>query len=327
MTSLVFNSSHTEFEAMAKKVIPSEFRMISGSHDNQVAVETLRKDFAKKARSSKSLSLVNIPSLSNTHQTLPENPRGKSGGACTQAFLSSVKDETGNALTSWATLLQKMKENLQDKGSKQVPQLSSSRHIDVKQPFRIVNDSKSNGIKRAVVIGINYVGSKGELFGCHSDAKNMIDFLKTNHSFEDENITILMDDGHHKSPTYKNIMTAFRKVTRESTSGDTVFLHYSGHGGRVKDTTGDENDGYDETVIPVDYFRAGQIVDDDINFDLVRKMKKGVLVTAMMDCCHSGTILDLPYRYRGGDDSGMGMEKDVFYADNDPPQDCCCFIY
>ena len=212
-------------------------------------------------------------------------------------------------------------------GSKQVPQLSSSRHIDVTQPFKIVNDSKSDGVKRALVIGINYVGSKGELFGCHSDAKNMVDFLKTDQGFEDENITILMDDGHHKSPTYRNIMRAFREIAGQSKSGDTVFLHYSGHGGRVKDKTGDENDGYDETIIPVDYFRAGQIIDDDINFDLVRKMKKGVLVTAMMDCCHSGTILDLPYRYRGGDDPGMGMEKEVFYADDDKPRDCCCFIY
>ena len=212
-------------------------------------------------------------------------------------------------------------------GSKQVPQLSSSRHIDVTQPFKIVNDSKSDGVKRALVIGINYVGSKGELFGCHSDAKNMVDFLKTDQGFEDENITILMDDGHHKSPTYRNIMRAFREIAGQSNSGDTVLIHYSGHGGRVKDKTGDENDGYDETIIPVDYFRAGQIIDDDINFDLVRKMKKGVLVTAMMDCCHSGTILDLPYRYRGGDDPGMGMEKEVFYADDDKPRDCCCFIY
>lgn len=312
---------------MAKEIIPSEFRMISGSHDKQVAIETLRKDFAKKVRSMKSLTMVDLPMLTNTHLQLPENPRGKMGGACTQAFLASMKDQTENGVTSWETLLQKMKDNIQDKGSKQVPQLSSSRHIDVKQPFEIVNSSNSNGVKRAVVIGINYVGSKGELYGCHSDATNMVDFLKTSHGFEDKNITILMDDGNHKSPTYRNIMIAYRKVAKESKAGDTVFLHYSGHGGRIKDETGDESDGYDETIIPVDYFRAGQIVDDVINFDLVRKMKKGVLVTAMMDCCHSGTILDLPYRYRGGDDRGMGMERDVFYAEDDPPQECCCFIY
>lgn len=44
------------------------------------------------------------------------------------------------------------------------------------------------------------------------------------------------------------------------------FFHYSGHGGRVKDTDGDEDDGYDETIYPVDFQQyegeSGQIVDD-----------------------------------------------------------------
>lgn len=44
------------------------------------------------------------------------------------------------------------------------------------------------------------------------------------------------------------------------------FFHFSGHGGRVKDTDGDEDDGYDETIYPVDHDRyqgdSGQIVDD-----------------------------------------------------------------
>lgn len=37
----------------------------------------------------------------------------------------------------------------------------------------------------------------------------------------------------------------------------------SGHGGQVKDKTGDEDDGYDECIYPVDFKRAGELVDDD----------------------------------------------------------------
>ena len=36
----------------------------------------------------------------------------------------------------------------------------------------------------------------------------------------------------------------------------------SGHGGQTKDTSGDEADGYDETIYPLDFEQAGQIVDD-----------------------------------------------------------------
>lgn len=36
----------------------------------------------------------------------------------------------------------------------------------------------------------------------------------------------------------------------------------SGHGGQTKDLDGDEADGYDEVIYPVDFEGAGHIVDD-----------------------------------------------------------------
>ena len=63
----------------------------------------------------------------------------------------------------------------------------------------------------------------------------------------------------------------------------------------MPDTSGDEDDGYDETLIPVDFRSAGQIIDDDIYKDFVKPMPAGVNVTVLMDCCHSGTAMDLPY--------------------------------
>lgn len=44
--------------------------------------------------------------------------------------------------------------------------------IDVNKPFKMINDD-SYGTKRAVMIGINYVGQQGELSGCHNDVTNM----------------------------------------------------------------------------------------------------------------------------------------------------------
>lgn len=183
----------------------------------------------------------------------------------------------------------------------QVPQLTSSRMIDVNKPFKIINDDMY-GTKRAVMIGINYTGQSGELSGCHNDVKNMKEYLMNVHGFEERNITVLMDDNYHESPTRSNISYAYRNLVSSCRPGDTVFTHYSGHGGRVRDTSGDEDDGYDETLIPVDFERAGQITDDELFQNLVKPMPKGVLMTSLMDCCHSGTVLDLPYRFTADGD-------------------------
>jgi hypothetical protein len=82
-----------------------------------------------------------------------------------------------------------------------------------------------------------------------------------------------------------------------------------GHGAYLKDDNNDEADGYDETLIPLDYEKSGQIRDDDLLRKLVLPMKAGVFVTSVMDCCHSGTVLDLPYKFKG-DGNQTSMEED-----------------
>ncbi|CAN0502487.1 unnamed protein product [Scytosiphon promiscuus] len=42
------------------------------------------------------------------------------------------------------------------------------------------------------------------------------------------------------------------------------MVGFLGHGGSVEDTNGDEVDGMDETLCPVDYPVAGEITDDEI---------------------------------------------------------------
>ena len=81
---------------------------------------------------------------------------------------------------------------------------------------------------------------------------------------------ILTDDNPnwHFQPTRQNIIQAMGWLARDARPGDSLFFHYSGHGGRQRDTDGDEDDGYDETILPVDFQKTGQITDDVIIFHL-----------------------------------------------------------
>lgn len=121
--------------------------------------------------------------------------------------------------------------------------------IDVNTKFDLVPES-ATGNKRAVMIGINYVGdSPGELSGCWNDVKNMKKYIMDVHGFEEENIVILLDDGEHTEPTAENIINAYKQVIADSEEEDAIFLHYSGHGTKIRDDDhNEEADGYDEAL-------------------------------------------------------------------------------
>jgi hypothetical protein len=72
---------------------------------------------------------------------------------------------------------------------------------------------------------------------------------------------------------------------------------------------GDESDGFDETIIPLDFQEAGHIKDDELIASFIKPIKKGVIVTCLMDCCHSGTVLDLPYQFVSDDKSKSDSMK------------------
>jgi metacaspase-1 len=60
-----------------------------------------------------------------------------------------------------------MRSNLQQMGYDQVPQLTSSRMIDVNKTMSVV-PPEATGRRRAILIGINYTGQQGQLSGCHN---------------------------------------------------------------------------------------------------------------------------------------------------------------
>jgi Caspase domain len=90
----------------------------------------------------------------------------------------------------------------------------------------------------------------------------------------------------------------------------------------VRDDDGDDKDGRDETLVPVDYAEAGQIRDDDLYDDLVCAMPEGSTLVALMYCCHSATVLDLPYAYKAF--SVNSFRPPGFIIGDKPMAMCCC---
>ncbi|CAB9513837.1 Metacaspase-1 [Seminavis robusta] len=262
-----------EFEENKPQALHADIWMISGCEDRQTSAD-----------------------VSNVAAFKLPDPQGRAGGACTATLLNVLYEDEKTPLEefSFIEVMGKMRDLLKKKGFSQIPQLSSTHPIDMNQKFNLVPEELT-GNRRAVLVGINYHGQKGELRGCHNDVFNMYNYIQESYGFQDEDITILVDDEDHPPPTKAAMIAAYQNVVRQSQAGDAIFLHYSGHGTKMRDQNGDEDDGYDEALVPLDFQTAGMIRDDDLYDIIVKGLPAGVHVVALMDCCHSGTVLDLPY--------------------------------
>mmetsp|Transcript_17002 Transcript_17002/g.33223 ORF Transcript_17002/g.33223 Transcript_17002/m.33223 type:complete len:401 (+) Transcript_17002:754-1956(+) len=289
------NMSDSEYAGKVEKTIPAMVRMISGCHDTQTSAD-----------------VSNTASFELPEETGP----GGAGGAATNSLLAAL-ERNGSTDMTWVDLLESMRKILSEKGYSQIPQLSASRKLDVaSDKFQLINpEETSSSQRKALLVGINYVGQKGELSGCHNDVISMKRFL-IKEGFDESNIRVLLDDGEAENPTAENIMKGFDWLTENNSKGDSLFFHYSGHGGYVADDNGDEADGRDETIVPVDYQSAGQIRDDLIFKELVLPVDEGIMLSCLMDCCHSGTVLDLPYMIKASSelDSSAQMEANPGFS-------------
>lgn len=151
--------------------------------------------------------------------------------------------------------------------------------------------------KFALLIGINYRNSSLELNGCINDAENLGKCLREHFGYTD--ITLMTDKSIIK-PTKINIISKLSrfiaKANREK--ADEIWISYSGHGTHTYDHSNDEKDKQDELIVPLDYSKRGCISDDQLN-KILSGLNQNCRCICLFDCCHSGTILDLKYRYLG----------------------------
>ncbi|KAJ6691144.1 hypothetical protein OIU74_015772 [Salix koriyanagi] len=159
--------------------------------------------------------------------------------------------------------------------------------------------------KRALLIGVTYK-RKYMLKGTINDVKSMRELLIKNFGFKEENILVLTEQG----TTREKIVESMEWLVKDCQAGDSLVFYFSGHGIRKLDFEGDERDGFDENICPVDFLTEGMISDNEINSLIVWPLKKDVTLHAIVDACHSGTVLDLEHVYN---------REQKRWEDNSPP--------
>jgi hypothetical protein len=154
----------------------------------------------------------------------------------------------------------------------------------------------NNPNKLAITIGINYDNDdtdSNDLSGCINDLNNINQFLLEKCNFCSSNVISLCNN----EATKDNIESAIETMVQFSNNNENaeLWFSFSGHGGQINSFV--ENDGKNEVIYPCDYTTEGYITDNWLNYNLINSLSENSNLFVLMDCCHSGTNLDLPYKF------------------------------
>ena len=169
----------------------------------------------------------------------------------------------------------------------------------------------TKGLKRALIIGINYTGTQYELAGCINDANNMAAHIKR--FFPSCKEQRIITDNTAIKPTRKAILDGIAWLTEGLKAGEHVMFHYSGHGGTVRDTNGDEVSGLDACIYPINGRTLETITDDELRAKLANKIPSGSKCFVILDACHSGTAVDLRCSWEVPTELSLRYEEDKRY--------------
>src|SRR5579871_3123882 len=126
------------------------------------------------------------------------------------------------------------------------------------------------------------------LEGAVNDAKAMRDLLTSpKFGFPPQNVRLVTEE----QATHKGIVAAMREeLVDKASRGDVVVFYYAGHGSQRLNSKKPPN--YrDQTIVPYDANQlAYDVRDKEIREIFNDAIKKGVLLTAIFDSCHSGAV-------------------------------------
>ncbi|CAN1821105.1 AMC1 [Linum perenne] len=160
---------------------------------------------------------------------------------------------------------------------------------------------QDRGRKKALLCGVSYKDKSYRIKGSINDVNCMRYFLIHKFGYPADSIlTLTEEEGNPKRiPTKENIRRGLKWLVEGCKAGDSLVFYFSGHGTQQRDYDMDELDGFDETLCPLDFETEGMIIDDEINSTIVTPLPSGTILHAIIDSCHSGTVLDLPFVWEG----------------------------
>jgi hypothetical protein len=209
------------------------------------------------------------------------------------ARTGTQRSQIGRMLAVARTQLQQAQDALAAARAELVKAQAAAAAVPAPTPAPAPTPSGPKGLVRALCVGINYRGTAYELYGCINDANNLATQLRTFFPTAGE-IRTITDDTATK-PTKAAILAGLDWLVTGLTAGQNVVFHFSGHGGRVRDTNGDEAGGLDSCI-----YTQGMttITDDELRAALATRVPAGCKCLVILDSCHSGTAVDLRYRWQ-----------------------------
>ena len=150
-----------------------------------------------------------------------------------------------------------------------------------------------------------------DLDGCINDARSIQSIVTSRFQFKPEKVDTLYNEAASRSEIEKQMLALLEK----SKANDIAFIYYAGHGSRVPNSLSGEVDKIDESMVPSDTWQPGveDLRDKQLASIFNKFIDKGVKLTVIMDCCHSGSLS------RGPNDPGKSrFIADANYDAKDP---------
>jgi hypothetical protein len=136
------------------------------------------------------------------------------------------------------------------------------------------------------------------LRGCVNDARAVALALVQRGLVRDAELRLMVNE----EATRSAVIAAWRALAEQVAPGDRIWVHFSGHGSRVRSTDAAESDGYDESLVLWDSRLPGgwDLLDKEVAVLIDEVEAKGAQMLLFLDCCHAGGATRAAHTGPGG---------------------------